>query len=312
MKSKIFFAPFERKLREPFRYGQSALVSRRGFLISMGAPGEGLIAEASPLPGHSSDSFEQVETALLRGGAPTPALEFALSCLENSVTGPHEVRSNCLVPFASAASAERALEDFLQRGFTHCKLKLNPENALQVPQLIRSFPRARYRLDANQSLSPDLLSALLKELEAFGLLSSIDYIEEPYSGFWNERFPHPGVSFAADESAALALLSPHNPPSVLILKPTVQGSLEKLPPLMLALEDRGIRTVLTSALEAEPARRALQRFLSCRPHEVAGLSTGFLFSESYMPDRPALPEVTGPSEAEQAWVRSLRWREAAQ
>lgn len=311
MTDRIFYAPYERKLREPFRYGSREIHSRRGFLLSKAAPAEGVIAEASPLPGHSQDSLEQVEAALTRAGAPSAALEFALSCLENSFTGPHEVRSNCLVPFASIASAERVLEDFLRRGYTHCKLKLNPENALQVPHLIRSFPRARYRLDANQTLNRDLLSALLKELETAGHLSSIDYIEEPYSGFWNERFPHPGVSYAADESASLALLSPHNPPSVLILKPTVQGSLEKLPPLMRNLEERGIRTVLTSALEAEPARRAIQRFLSCRAHEVAGLSTGFIFSESYMPDQPALPEVPGPTEAEQAWIRSLSWREAA-
>ena len=309
--SGIFYAPFERRLNEPFRYGGRELLSRKGFLLSRGGPGEGEIAEASPLPGHSPDSLEQVQAALEGNGPRTAALEFALSCLGAPEAGPHEVQSNCLVPWRGLEGTLSAVESFLCRGFTHCKLKVSPENAGEIPPLIEKFPRARFRLDANQSLNPELLAALLRALETKGLLSSVDYLEEPYAGFWNQAPAHPGVSYAADESAPTALLSPRNRPSVLVLKPSVQGSLGGLAELMQKLEKVGVRAVITSALEAEPGRRAILRFLSRRAHEVAGMCAGFLFEESFFPDSPVFPSLPEPSKQERAWIASLPWKESA-
>lgn len=309
--SGIFYALFERKLREPLRYGGREVASRFGFLLSNGAPGEGEIAEASPLPGHSPDSLEQVRAALEGRGPRTAALEFALSCLEAPEAGPHEVHSNCLVPWQGHEETRRQLEACLRRGFTHCKLKIGPENVADVPALIETFPRARYRLDANQSLNAELLAALLRSLEERGLLGSIDYIEEPYHGFWKQAPAHTGVSYAADECAPTALLSPRNRPAVLVLKPTVQGSLDSLAELLSKLEKMQVRPVITSSLEAEPGRRAIIRFLSRRAHEVAGLCTGSLFADNFMPDAPAFPSVPEASGHERRWLASLPWKESA-
>lgn len=269
------------------------------------------MAEASPLPSHSPDTFGQLEAALEGRGPRTASLEFALSCLGDLATpGSHEVHSNFLVPLRSPDEAERALGLAMERGYTHCKLKVSPENLEQIPQLMKGFPRARFRLDANGSLSHELLSRLLHQLDTGNLLPSVDYLEEPYPGFWDNKFGGPEISYATDETAALSLLSAPNPPSVFILKPAALGSLEALSSYLDALRRQNARAVVTTTLEAEPGRRALIRYLSHREHEVAGLSTGFLFAENYLPDQPAWPSVPPVSEAEASWVRSLHWKEA--
>lgn len=311
MSGRFFFAAFERALKEPFRYGDIELRTRRGFLVSRQPGGAGLVAEAAPLPSHSPDTFEQLEAALEGRGPRTASLDFALSCLSDlSTPGPHEVHSNFLVPLRSPEDSERALGLAMERGYTHCKLKVSPENLEQVPQLMKVFPRARYRLDANGALSPELLSRLLHQLDLGNLLAAVDYLEEPYSRFWDQPFSGPKISFAADETAALSLLTAPNPPSVFILKPAALGSLEALSSYLDTLRRQNVRAVVTTTLEAEPGRRALLRYLSRREHEVAGLSTGFLFAENYLPDQPAWTSVPGPSEHEAAWTRSLRWKEA--
>ncbi|MFX7029285.1 hypothetical protein ABTH93_20310, partial [Acinetobacter baumannii] len=60
MSEALYYAPFERPLLTPFTYGAKSLTERRGFLLKRG----NFVSEASPLPGHSVDTFEEVEQTL--------------------------------------------------------------------------------------------------------------------------------------------------------------------------------------------------------------------------------------------------------
>lgn len=315
MSPAYYFAPFERALRTPFIYGGNAISIRKGYLISRGDPSLGQLAEASPLSSHSRDTFEQVGAALTGKGLRTPALEFALSSFEFCSLGSIPVRSNALIQ--ARGNRLEAVAGAQEAGYTHCKLKIERKGLEEIPKLMAAFPKMKFRLDANRSLDASTLGTLLSLLEKDGSIGQLDYIEEPYVEFWNSSEFSGAVPFAADESAssifeAERLLDCRNPPQVFIVKPTVYGSLTKISALMSAFRLKNIRVVITSALEVEAGRRSLLRFLSQQSHEVAGLSTGNLFSENYLEDKADLKSIPDASEAERKWIASLQWREVRQ
>lgn len=319
MSAAICFAPFEKELRMPFVYGSQSLLTRRGFLLRKQL-GEGFhYAEASPLPGHSRDSYEQVAMALEGNRKPSPpSLQFALECLARAERPfSHPVRSNALLPAAPPEQMLAQLRAFAEIGYTHCKIKISAATFSAVPGLMEKFPRMRFRLDANRSLNPASLRELLGLLGKSNLLGQVDYIEEPFEGIWNDpSFVDTPLSFAADESApdlssVRNLLSARNPPSVFVLKPAIQGGLQATADLLEELRSRKLRGIVTSSLEAEPGRRALLAFLSENSGEVAGLCTGFLFKENFLADRPIWNSLPGPEKAEQEWLSKLPWKDSA-
>ncbi len=254
MKSTISFARFERKLSQPFRYGTRAVESRAGFILRKESTGGFRYSEASPLPGHSRESLEEVARALETGSRELPSLCFALDALEmHNIAEFFPVRSNALVPVG--CDADEALSRFRRLGYTHCKLKLAAESPEQIANLIDAHSGLLYRLDANRTLSPSILDELISLLDRRSLLDRIDYIEEPFEGIWKSSiFRNAPVAFAADESAGNSaeiktLLGAENAPRVMVLKPTVQGSLVELSAMEDLLTAKKVRAVFTSSLE---------------------------------------------------------------
>jgi O-succinylbenzoate synthase len=284
-----------------------------------------LYAEASPLPGHSSDSLETVIEAMDNLSAPShagrlpPALRFALDSFSLALRPAEHfnpVGSNALLAWQGMKATSESLARAAHAGYSVFKLKLYPENARELPEFLREqrHPGRKFRLDANRSLNQDEAADFLAQIARLGLTDAVDYIEEPYSGFWDAPVPA-SVPIAADESLDSAesifrlLDSPHSP-AAFVLKPTVLGSLTELGEIMTELRSAGKRAVVTSTFESEVGRRSLIQFLAGQTNEEThGISTGFLFRENFLPDQAEFASLPAPAPAESAWLSSLVWRE---
>lgn len=315
---KFAYAPFSRPLREPFRYGNQTITNREGFLLSDGTH----FSEASPLPGHSLDSLPLVkkalqDTASLEARDSLPAsLRFALDGLAaQKKAGKFPVRTNALLPWRGIENSRSDLRDLFGRGFRTFKLKISHASWEQQFELLREFPEANFRLDANQSLHPDDLEKIGAAIERMSLKGRIEYLEEPFKEIWQApAWQSFSVPLAADESApgldaARALCAAPNSPQVIVVKPTVWGGLSSLESGLCELARGGKKLVLTSSLEAEAGRRSILAYLSQNESCVSGLSTGFLFARDFLGDRAEWDEVPAISAAERDFIDSLSWKD---
>lgn len=325
MSAVLTYAPFERPLLTPFRYGDKSISTRRGFVLQRAS----LVSEASPLPGHSLDTFEQVGTALERypgaellefaagGHGEIPAsLRFALEGLvaqKNPGTNP--VRSNALLRWKPLKDMQTQLGQLERAGYRHVKVKLPARKWEPLLELIESHPAFLFRLDANLTLSAPVLEKIVTALAARSLLERVEYLEEPFPNVWDlESFRGSPLALAADESApgaeaALRLFDRKNAPSVFIVKPTVAGGLFSLSGFLSTLKAAKKKAVFTSSLEAEPGRRSIISYLSRSPQGVSGLSTGHLYLANFLGDQAEWGKVPEPSAAEKSYLETLPWRE---
>jgi O-succinylbenzoate synthase len=323
--AELTYAPFERTLLAPFRYGGKSISIRRGFVLQRGA----LVSEASPLPGHSLDTYEEVKAALgsypssrlfeLAAGAHAaiPAsLRFALEglvALESP--GHYPVRSNALLRWKPQDEMLAELGQLGRAGYRSVKVKLPALGWEALLELIDASPSLQFRLDANLSFTATLLEKLTSELSKRSLLSRVEYFEEPFVGVWNtESFRGHPFALAADETApgaeaALRLLDSINPPTVFIVKPTVAGGLFSLKPFLAALHAARKKVVFTSTLEGEAGRRSLIAYLSRDPHLESGLGTGHLYLDNFLADQAEWARVPKPSPAEISYLAALPWRD---
>lgn len=148
-----------------------------------------------------------------------------------------------------------------------------------IYQILARKPKMRIRLDANRGLDLDAAITFCASLP----LSSIDYIEEPCI---NPRdnlklFQTTGIHFALDESLNSAdfVFIPEPGLAALVVKPMVLGSLDKLQALVDETTKHGVRTVLSSSLEASLGIRALIDLSAIlTPDEAPGVDTLGAFS----------------------------------
>jgi O-succinylbenzoate synthase len=321
----LLFAPFERPLLAPFHYGTSSVSERRGFVLKRG----NLISEASPLPGHSIDTYEQVERSLERmpsaelfeaaaggRGELPPSLRFALEGLaaqKNPGTNP--VRSNALLRWRPLDDMATQLGQLERAGYRTVKVKVPARGWEKLLDLIDACPQFSYRLDANLNFTAAKLEELTAALARRSLLAKVEYLEEPFANVWDaEAFRGWPLALAADESApgaqaALRLFDKVNPPSVFIVKPTVAGGLFSLDPFLATIKAAKKKAVFTSTLEGEAGRRSIIAYLSREPHEASGLSTGHLFLANFLGDQAEWRDVPAPSAAENGYLDGLPWRE---
>lgn len=326
---KISYARYHRRLKNPFRYGDKSLAEREGLVLRLDAPGGVLYSEASPLPGSSREQLAQIEKLLeivnaftlyeaVLDDAPVaadlpPALRFALEGFAaQGSPAAGKVESNALVPWAGAEKTKAEILARQAEGYRTIKLKVFGESVNEQLELMAAIPGLKFRLDGNRALSEEAVVALFHGLEKIGP-ERVEYIEEPLPHWRNPLLLRSPVALAADECAAdprfwKALLP--SPASIFVLKPSVAGGLFSLAQKAQALEEAGKKVVYTSTFEAEPGRRALISFLlSLATKNVAGVSTGFLFAESFLADQPIWEKAPAISPAESAWLENLPWKE---
>jgi O-succinylbenzoate synthase len=149
-----------------------------------------------------------------------------------------------------------------------------------IHQILAIRPDLKLRLDANRGF--ELQQAI--EFIACIPIHAIEYIEEPCSRpadnpiFYNAI----GAPWALDES----LNDPHYQFEMqaglcaIIIKPMLLGSLQKLQSLQHLATEHGVRSILSSSLEASLGIAALSRLASIMtPDEVPGIDTLSAFSQ---------------------------------
>ena len=261
--------------------------NREGILLEQ----DGQWAEASPLPGFSSETIEEV-IAALRGEQAVPAsLQFALQSLEEPITEPIKVPWNGLL-LGDREQVLANVETCVQSGCRAAKLKVGRQDLEveigRVKEVRKRLPaQVRLRLDANQAWSLD--EAVMFFQATNGL--DLEYVEEPLQDarLLEELFSQTGAKYALDETLLGAKLSdescldPWPNAAALICKPTILGGRKSVE----GLAGSGKPIVFSSAFESGiGVVRIAQLAAEFSPQLAAGLDTLDWLSEDLLLDSP--------------------------
>ncbi len=236
--------------------------------------GEG---EASPLPGYSPDTLEEAREALatLDGLPIDPLAPFdALPALCPSAAFAAEValldwqgqRSgwplgaliggarHARLPVAALVDGVESGRARLSAGHRILKLKIGADldRELAVAETLRA-EGATLRFDANGSLDPDALPAVLERLAAL----DAELLEEPCDGPWPTDSPVPlavDESLFRDRERALARVRGAEA-AWAVLKPTCLGGVRAIDALSESIHDAGGRVLFSHAFGG-PIERA--------------------------------------------------------
>jgi len=315
--------PFSLALERPLETARGPIERREGFLVRLAVDGQPGVGEATPLPGWTED-HEECEAALERAArvaeseGPAAALD-ALDTADRPAArhgvalaladararaegaplyrwlGGESVESvpvNATVgdgdPEATAAAAREAGE----AGFDCLKLKAGARSLSadleRVAAVREACPAATLRVDANGAWTPAVAERALGQLERFG----VEYVEQPLpaadvAGHAALRGTS-DVGVALDESLAAAGVEgvlDAGAADVLVLKPMALGGPDRAPEAALLAREQGVRSVVTTTIDAVHARTAAVHVAASLPERpAAGLATAELLAEDLGPD----------------------------
>ncbi|BAJ00189.1 O-succinylbenzoate-CoA synthase [Shewanella violacea DSS12] len=274
------------------------------------SPLSGLDIDGHPLMGFSQESMEDVSQQLverldslidkplihlldLADETQYPSLAFGLSLLYAKLIGQLDdsglsQRKNTVIPLIYHTEGDpiSTLHDrvrALSRDTHSVKIKVaqaSLEEEIQlVHQVLAIRPDLKLRLDANRGFT--LEQAI--EFAACLPIHAIEYIEEPCIDHNdNPMFYRAiGMPWALDETLNEPTFKFEMQPGLtaLIIKPMLMGTLEKIQKLQHQADLYGVRTILSSSLEASLGIEALARLNQIMsPDEAPGLDTLGAFS----------------------------------
>lgn len=185
-------------MRNPFATSATYLEARRLILVKVEGAGEFGWGEAAPVPGHSSETLDQVWDSLEEAAAdviagsgdrpPGPAgaawaqaeidlaARLAAVPLRDHLGGSEEVWASAAIGLAPDGTPDRrAVEHAAAAGYRHAKLKIseNTDPAI-LAGVLEDFPAVTFGADANESLA----SVPRTHLEAIDNLG-FSYLEQP-------------------------------------------------------------------------------------------------------------------------------------
>ncbi len=211
----IAFYQYQLPFLTPLKTGAGDISSRKGILIHFQDADLDVIAEASPLPGFSRESFQSVSTDLLsikteldaflkslfsieelyQFISGSPSIQFAISDLgrkiiltrgKQSINHPlfqsvnKSVLVNDIVGYHHTETTKRLILEALDRGFKTIKIKTpspDPNLATVLRDVYKEKEEVKFRLDANQSWDEEKLKTFNRYFKNI----PIEYIEEPYA-----------------------------------------------------------------------------------------------------------------------------------
>ena len=269
MKAYRFCIPLSR----PLKLKRETYSKREGVLIER----DGKWAEASPLPGFSLDSIDDVIGAL-RGQQVNPkSLEFALSALSEPAITQVSVPWNFLL-LGDRQQVMAGVDRCLESGCSAAKLKVGRGDLQTEVELVKAVrgqlpSDVRLRLDANQAWTIDEATSFIDSLRGIDL----EYIEEPLQNpqELEQLFSQTGVRYALDESLSQhadmdAWLEACPNAVALICKPTILGGRADVQRLVAT----GKPITFTAAFESGVGlARIVQLAAEFAPDCAAGLDT---------------------------------------
>jgi len=316
---RIEVRPYRLRLLRPLRSAHGVREFREGFLVF--AHEDGLVGhgDAAPLPELGTESLAEclaqvqgasfdalpaapaarcaVEQALLdlraqRAGMPLARL------LERSA--PLQVRASALLSAEDVPELAREAQRAVAEGFGTLKLKVGREDDFARAAVVRDAvgPAVKLRLDANGAWEAPAALRKLRELAPLG----IELCEQPTSDLRGlEGSP---VVVAADEMLASDVDGALRRARVVVLKPVLLGGPTATLALARRAHARGLKIIVTSALESAVGRAGAAHLaaavLALGAQPAAGIATGRLLAEDVGPDPFAprsgvvhVPEVPG-------------------
>jgi len=239
----------------------------------------------------------------------SPALAFAIDTLRCDYRAQKEqvtlrellfdkpmdaVPLNATLGLDSPESTLESAEQYWDKGFRTFKLKTGgnfDRERESIARIRAAYPASRIRIDANRSWTPEEARANLGRLESL----DIEYCEEPLQNPDVDRLlelkESVAVSIALDESLhqneSPEVLLERNAGSVIILKPMVFGSLERLFETYRLAVAHDYTPVFTTSLESGIGRMMTANLASGlgSPRLAHGLATGSLFKMDVWHDR---------------------------
>lgn len=269
------------------------LKTRDGLFIHLRDGGGEGWGEISPLPGFSSESLEQAQSALLcwarewQQGAQAllpalPSVAFGISCaLAELCGGLPQATDWRTAPLCSGDPDQLfALLDAMP-GEKVAKIKVGLYEAVRdgmmVNLLLEAIPDLKLRLDANRAWTP-LKARQFAQYVNPDRRAHIDFCEEPCQTRDDSRAfaRETGIAIAWDESVREADFCFTAEPGVraVVIKPTLTGSLCRVREQVRAAHARGLTAVISSSLESSLGLTQLMRIAAwLTPQTIAGLDT---------------------------------------
>ena len=261
----------------------SAYSQREGILLER----DGKWAEASPLPGFSGESIEDVIAAFRGEREAPPSLQFALSSLDEPAIDELEVPWNALL-VGDEVSLLSSLEQAIDAGCRAVKLKVARQDLDRDIERVKAVAarlpqQMALRLDANQAWTFAEAERFIRGIGDVDL----EYLEEPLSdpSQLESLYAETGVRYALDESLLAGQdVNQHYPnAAALVCKPTILGGRAALD----RLAKFGKPMIFSAAFESGVGiARIVQLAADYSPSIPAGLDTLDWLSEDLLLDSP--------------------------
>jgi o-succinylbenzoate synthase len=273
----LAFAPYELAFRNPLHTARGVITLRCGFLVALRVGNAVGIGDVAPLPDFGTETVEEagqkleekrktknekldLELDCLDG---FPATRFGLQCallaLEGQPSeGAREIPVNALIGGGTVREAWVAGQKAVEAGYETLKVKVGMRTVRQDIEIFRvlrsAFPKLALRADANGAWSFDEARQFAHGVTA----CELQYIEDPLKDPDTEALSvfrrNCEVPVACDRMADsvedIEALIERRLCDVLVLKPSVIGSIRKLEQLADKAKAAGMAVVISSLLES--------------------------------------------------------------
>ena len=230
-------------------------------------------SEASPLPGFSDETIEDVIDALRGEGEPPASLRFALQALDRPIAASTRVPFNYLLQ-GDHKTILNAAESASRTSRSAVKLKVGSDDLHSDIQLVRDV-RSRLRADMELRLDANRAWSFSDATEFTRAISDIEYayVEEPLqdASRLEELYAASGIRYALDETlVSEETLAAFPTVSALICKPTILGGRSAVERLV----ETGKPIIFSAAFESGIGiGRIVQLAAEFSPDLAAGLDT---------------------------------------
>lgn len=322
MKLRIY--SYNIPFKKPFRVSGNSVENRAGVIFQLEDEDILHFSESAPLPGFSEEGFEDArfhaiqiekwlpvlkEDAPPRFSAEIPAsVKFAISSLWHkkkaakngkplsdylNPSSLQQVPVNAAIGLGEKIQVYEYAKIVIQDGYKTLKIKVGEdfEHEFEILKSLREFyPGVEIRIDANQSWDGDTALKNLRKLEPL----NIQYCEQPVAADDIKTMAYLKANtkqlIAADESVRnfeqAQKIIDHDAADILVLKPTLIGSIEDYQEIILKAQNAGLDVVTTTTLESGIGRRIVAELSATvnTSRYANGLATGYMFEKDPAPD----------------------------
>ena len=319
--------PFAIKLKRPFKNSNTEISKRRGFIIritdELGNIGYG---EASPLPGSSKETFEEIipvvkdmgrrligselDSDVFQSLEKYPSVQFGVSQALHSIFILRDgfnpqwninptISVNGIIGMTEKNEAVKRVKKLISDGFRTIKIKVGREEIDDDLGLVKTLSKdvgndIKFRLDVNGKWDVDKTQYAIGHLRNM----NVEYIEQPVKNFdeLKEVSKNSKIPIAADESIRsikdIERMLAETNIQYFVLKPSIMGGITETINIIRLIEAAKRKAVISSAFESSIGRSALTFIASLVNKELShGLAVASYFSNDIADD--PYPVVNG-------------------